>query len=282
MRKYIIVSAVIHLSFLILLSVNLLFFKKKNHQQIEAPVIYARAVYSDPSADLKKQQMQALKEMQKQQELLDIQIKERLNQKQKKIDLENEIKLKAKQKKEQEKKDDLLQKQRIQEQRKEELKRKQLEEQQRKEEQKRQQRKQEELRRQRLAKEEQQRKTNQELRSLLASNIEGDLQSETQILSQNISKSKKILTEVEKYKYLIQNKIQNNLNTQGIIGKACNIQLNLITGGYVSLIANAKGNKLACDEAKRAIKRSEPFPVASDVLVFEHLRQINLTVTPLE
>ena len=91
-----------------------------------------------------------------------------------------------------------------------------------------------------------------------------------------------VLTEVEKYKALIVDRIKNNFYSDQATmqGKECQINMQLACNGLVTKVDALGGDTIVCNEAIRAIKRVEQFPVPKDRDVFKELQTINLTYRP--
>ena len=89
-------------------------------------------------------------------------------------------------------------------------------------------------------------------------------------------RQKMILSERAKYEAMIRQKIQRNLNADGLQGKTCSIYLKLASGGLILDVQRIEGEQLACSETIRAVRKSEPLPVSSDPEVFAQLKEIKL------
>ncbi len=134
-----------------------------------------------------------------------------------------------------------------------------------------------EAERKRQAEEARKRKEQEELEQLMMAGMNEGLEAEQALASQQVQQQ--VLTEIEKYKALIQGKIMRNLNTQGIQGQTCKLSLKLTTNGLVLGVKGIEGKRIVCDEAVRAVKRAEPLPMSPDPEVAEKMRDINLTVS---
>ncbi len=101
---------------------------------------------------------------------------------------------------------------------------------------------------------------------------------ETQMLEEQrvmaAEHKKFVITEVDKYKLWIRDKIYSNL----IAGVDAIVNLRLAPGGLVVDVNCVQGDSVACRDALVAVKKSEPLPVSQDRDVFEQLRQIRLTL----
>jgi len=94
-------------------------------------------------------------------------------------------------------------------------------------------------------------------------------------------RQQQVLSEVDKYKALIMQRIQQNLLIdENMKGKECRLNLRLAFNGLVTQAQPLGGETLVCDAALRAIRIAETLPVSSDRDVYEQLKNINLTIRP--
>lgn len=96
----------------------------------------------------------------------------------------------------------------------------------------------------------------------------------------NAARQNQVLTEVDRYKMLITNKIQRNWlkpsNPQG----TCTLKLKIGPGGIVIDVSEGIGDPVLCRSAIVAVRKAEPLPVPTDPEVFEKIRAINLLMDP--
>ncbi len=102
--------------------------------------------------------------------------------------------------------------------------------------------------------------------------MEQQLELEQQRL--NAAREKRILTETEKYKALIVDRIYTNL----VAGVDAVVRIKLAPGGLVIDVNCVEGDAPACKAAIVAVKKAEPLPVSKDVDVFRKLRDIRLKI----
>ncbi len=95
------------------------------------------------------------------------------------------------------------------------------------------------------------------------------------------ARQQQALTEVEKYKAMIMGRIQQNLLIdEKMKGKQCKLNLKLAFNGLVTSVTPQGGDKLVCEAALRAVRMTDRLPVSKDPMVFEQLKNINLTIKP--
>jgi len=95
---------------------------------------------------------------------------------------------------------------------------------------------------------------------------------------QNAVKQQRVLSELQKYKALIVNKITRNWNKAG----KCVLEVRLGSGGFVIDVREVSGETAICRSAKAAVFRSDPLPVSKDPDVFNKMRTIRFTLDPEE
>ncbi len=95
------------------------------------------------------------------------------------------------------------------------------------------------------------------------------------------TRSRQVLSEVEKYKALISQTIQRNLVIdQSMQGKSCRVNLRLAQDGFVISTRVLGGDSIVCRAAKAAISKAGRLPVSPDVNVYNRMKDINLKVSP--
>ncbi len=112
---------------------------------------------------------------------------------------------------------------------------------------------------------------------------EADLEAQMEEEAQaSAARRQQVLSEVDKYKALILNKVKRNwivpANPQG----DCRIQVRLGAGGIVLDVNDGIGDAVLCRSAVAAVKKAEPLPVPEDPAVFSELRVINFRMDPKE
>ncbi len=128
--------------------------------------------------------------------------------------------------------------------------------------------KKEEARKKKLAKEE-------AAQEVLEREMQQQMDDETEAL--NAAKQQQVMTEVDKFKSLIQGKIKRNWLKPEASGY-CVFRINLAPGGLVIGVAILEGDNQHCESGQRAIYKAEPLPVSEDPDVFAELRNIKLTL----
>ncbi|MBR8841482.1 cell envelope integrity protein TolA [Pseudoalteromonas sp. JC3] len=94
-------------------------------------------------------------------------------------------------------------------------------------------------------------------------------------------RQQQVLSEVDKFKALIMQRIQANLLIDETMkGKQCRVNIRLAFNGLVTHVESLGGDKLVCEAAIRAVKMADTLPVSKDKDVFEQLKNINLTIKP--
>ena len=94
-------------------------------------------------------------------------------------------------------------------------------------------------------------------------------------------RQQQVLSEVDKFKALIMQRIQSNLLIDETMkGKQCRVNIRLGFNGLVTSVKSLGGDKLVCEAAIRAVKMADTLPVSKDKAVFEQLKNINLTIKP--
>lgn len=139
----------------------------------------------------------------------------------------------------------------------------------------------------------------EQLEKLQKELLEQDSQNaEQEIISEDKKKSERIAiqadqdmeagknkSEIDKYKALIQQKIQQNVNNNlcGLDYLSLSFEITLLPSGELlnDPVLNDSSGNLSCDEAvERAIYQSEPLPVPTDPKIFAKLKKIKLKFYP--
>lgn len=110
-------------------------------------------------------------------------------------------------------------------------------------------------------------------------NIQEALKREQQQAKQK--KNQQTKDEIDRFKVMIQSKIQRNLTVQeDMRGKKCVIHLDLAEDGFVINVKRVSGNMVLCRQAEAAVHKSRTLPVSSDPNVYQNMKSINLIVQP--
>ena len=118
-------------------------------------------------------------------------------------------------------------------------------------------------------KEDAKRKKEAEEKAAFEKELEQQMADEAAALSE--IKHQQVLTEVDKYYLLIQNKIKRNWIEPELKG-SCVFRIRVAPGGLITNISELSGEKQHCESGRRAINKSEPLPMSSDPDVFEVLK----------
>jgi colicin import membrane protein len=90
-----------------------------------------------------------------------------------------------------------------------------------------------------------------------------------------------VLSEVDKYKALINDAIYRNLIVdQSMRGKECRLNIRLASNGLVTKVTILSGDSNVCRAAQTAVLRSDTLPVSREPDVYQQLKDINITVRP--
>ena len=95
------------------------------------------------------------------------------------------------------------------------------------------------------------------------------------------ARARQAATEVERYKALISNTINQNLyKDESMRNRSCSVNIRLATTGFVTSVNVIAGDKTVCDAAVRALNRIGTLPMSSDPDVYSELKDITLRVEP--
>lgn len=94
------------------------------------------------------------------------------------------------------------------------------------------------------------------------------------------ARRKAVLSEVEKYKLLIYNKVKRNWIVPANPMGSCRIQVRLGPGGIVLDVTEGIGDAVLCRSAVAAVRKAEPLPVPENSEVFNEMRSITFTMDP--
>lgn len=95
------------------------------------------------------------------------------------------------------------------------------------------------------------------------------------------ARARQAATEVDRYKALISNTINQNLyKDESMRNRSCSVNIRLATTGFVTSVNVLGGDKAVCDAAVRALNRIGTLPMSSDPDVYSELKDITLRVEP--
>jgi len=104
-------------------------------------------------------------------------------------------------------------------------------------------------------------------------------QMEAERAAQQKRRQQQVLSEVDRYKALIQNKIIQGLyNDSAYKGKQCRLNIRLATTGFVTQVRTLGGDPALCRAAEAAVRRPDKLPMSAEADVYQELKDINLTV----
>lgn len=86
-----------------------------------------------------------------------------------------------------------------------------------------------------------------------------------------------VLSEVGRYKALIQSTIQRGVNAD-FKGKSCRLNIRLATTGLVTQVTVIDGDPALCRAARSAVLRPDRLPMSEDPAAYEGLKNIDLKV----
>jgi len=82
-----------------------------------------------------------------------------------------------------------------------------------------------------------------------------------------------VMTEADKFKLLIENKIHRNFIEPEQEGH-CDFRIKIAPGGLIIGIQTVGGDSLYCETGRRAINKAEPLPISKDPEVYEVLKEL--------
>lgn len=91
----------------------------------------------------------------------------------------------------------------------------------------------------------------------------------------------KQLSEIARYKALIQNKISRNWQVEpNMKGKTCTLAIRLAPDGLVLSVNRSKGDSKLCASAKRAALKAKTLPIPRDPEIAPQFRDFDITLKP--
>jgi len=95
------------------------------------------------------------------------------------------------------------------------------------------------------------------------------------------AKSSKQLSEIARYKALIQDKISRNWQVEpSMKGKTCTLAIRLASDGLVLTANRSNGDQKLCDSAKRATLKAKTLPIPKDPDIAPQFRDFDITLEP--
>lgn len=95
------------------------------------------------------------------------------------------------------------------------------------------------------------------------------------------AQSSKQLSEIARYKALIQDKISRNWQIEASMkGKSCTLAIRLAPDGLVLSAKRSKGDQKLCDSARRATLKSKTLPIPKDPEIAPQFRDFDITLEP--
>ena len=95
------------------------------------------------------------------------------------------------------------------------------------------------------------------------------------------ARAQQAATEVDRYKALISNTINQNLyKDESMRNRSCSVNIRLATTGFVTSVKVLGGDQNVCDATVRAVNRIGTLPMSSDPDVYKELKDITLRVEP--
>ncbi|MEI6896046.1 MAG: cell envelope integrity protein TolA [Psychromonas sp.] len=95
------------------------------------------------------------------------------------------------------------------------------------------------------------------------------------------AQNSKHMSEIARYKALIQNKISRNWQVElSMKGKSCTLAIRLAPDGLVLSAKRSQGDQQLCDSAKRATLRAKTLPIPQDPDIAAQFRDFDITLEP--
>jgi colicin import membrane protein len=128
------------------------------------------------------------------------------------------------------------------------------------------------LEKERQAKLEKERLRQAELDRLMAAEFEDSFSS---------AQSSRQLSEIARYKALIQAKISRNWQVEpNMKGKSCTLAIRLASDGLVLSVKRSRGDTKLCNSARRATLKSKTLPIPKDPEISSKFRDFDITLEP--
>jgi len=95
------------------------------------------------------------------------------------------------------------------------------------------------------------------------------------------ARSSKQLSEIARYKALIQDKISRNWQVEpSMKGKTCTLAIRLAPDGLVLSAKHSNGDQKLCDSARRATLKAKTLPIPKDTDIAPQFRDFDITLVP--
>lgn len=95
------------------------------------------------------------------------------------------------------------------------------------------------------------------------------------------AQSSKQLSEIARYKALIQDKISRNWQIEpSMKGKSCTVAIRLAPDGLVLSVKRSNGDQKLCDSAERATLKAKTLPIPKDPDIAPQFRDFDITLEP--
>ena len=100
--------------------------------------------------------------------------------------------------------------------------------------------------------------------------------------SRQQARRQQMMTEIGRFTALITQTIKRNLITDrsSMEGKSCKLTISLAPSGFVTNVVTGQGDRRVCEAAKTAVYKAGTLPVSKDPEIFREMRTISLTVAP--
>lgn len=228
----------------------------------------------------KEQELERIKELEAEAERQQLAEQQRLAEEQAREEVrrkEDEAKRIALEKKKQQEEREQKEKAEAEKKRKaEEDKKRKAEEEKKKKDAEAKKKKEEEEKRQKAEAEKKRKEEEAKRRAQQEADLEAQMDAEAEA---SATRRQQVLSEVDKYKNLIINKIRKNWIRVSETEK-CLVRIRLGADGTVLDVKEVSGNQAQCSSAVAAIGKAEPLPVPKDPAVFDELRDLRLPFDP--
>lgn len=229
----------------------------------------------------KEQELERIKELEAEAERQQLAEQQRLAEEQAREEVrrkEDEAKRIALEKKKQQEEREQKEKAEAEKKRKaEEEKKRKAEEEKKKKEAEAKKKKEEEEKRQKAEAEKKRKAEEAKRRAQQEADLEAQMEAEAEA---SAARRQQVLSEVDKYKALIYNKVKRNWIVPANPVGDCRVQVRLGPGGMVLDVSDGIGDAVLCRSAVAAVRKAEPLPVPTAPDVFEELRVINFKMDP--
>ncbi len=130
----------------------------------------------------------------------------------------------------------------------------------------------------RLKQEAQQKAADEQMQRELQQELADQLAKEQQQMSQ--ANRQRIMSEKDKYSALMNAKIQQYINFDGLGGQTCEVNIRLAPDGLILKFDIVSGDNAICLETDRALIRAGSLPMSKDPSVNAEMRNITLEIRP--